>query len=1029
METIWLQRSSGEVPWGFRLQGGREFAQPLSVQKVTPGSVAGNVLVPGDIVLKIGNNNVTNVSHNEGQDLIRYSGDLLQLTIKRCPRVAASAPVSPTPMSQYNQYGTQSESPSSFRSLSPVSDNYPMYQQGYPYQQRMYPDERDSPRQFQSLPRHAGGYRNYQDQYEPQQPRREEYSTQTMPKPTPYRPNAGFQQQQPYSQMRNENENYGPGYNTSPYRPEPQQQAMYDPYQQDPYQNRSPGPNFSSDQNRSPGPNFSSGPPGYGIAPPTYGETQQRRGSNTSGPSYSRQTSSNMYQNQNVPSYDSQPGNNGYYVNSNYNESQSPYQRQDAGIRSYNGYEHQRPDDNQQRSYQSNDTSLQRQTSTGYQRQPSYEQHPQINNGRQAVQVSRINAFPGGLQQQQTPPSPPVREESRPNYQRQTSGGSFPKAPVYEAKICSAGTPSEGYLTKDNEVNQNYRNQNKILNPKKSSVPTGISSIEDILSPFEKFPNYYNEFVKQSNEPKQETDSGVASDISEPPRGFGSPLSTSSDLRPSPTYQDSVSDNQMNQMNTMYSPMSPMREDYSQTPSSPQVSAAPAPPPPPPPPPPLPPPSDFAPPPPPPPPLPVLPLPGAWSLPKRKIQPPSEEPTGDQQSIPDAVLNTMMKQQGSGQPKPFAYFTGGIDLKEFKKRNRPPPKVMPKGYKGPTVDDEAEVAYSKPKPVKNPQQQGPYKHVQYNNPINMYSKDNAEQQLKTQSQGSVTAVSGMPDKPAADIENSAVYKMIKESESSGKSSAPLTPDRECAPRKQGLSFLLLQSLYDNEMEENKTEPNPECAPRQKHQPRDPLLRHNSIDDEMTFSGLNKKTDIPSKAFRTLTRISNQNQNDTELNGQQQYQQDAHDKYLDNDEEENTIGKYEQGSIRYTGKHIPSPSFRVLQRLAKCQDDDQPAAVPIKQQRDEDDLPSDEDDGLPDTLSGEELTNKRYMGGHIPSRSFKYLQMSVGDSGEQNGSAGQSREATPPQKAPAGTGRTLKIITRSTAVKPQQQQEDTPSTDF
>ncbi|VDI82951.1 Hypothetical predicted protein [Mytilus galloprovincialis] len=969
METIWLQRSSGEVPWGFRLQGGREFAQPLSVQKVTPGSVAGNVLVPGDIVLKIGNNNVTNVSHNEGQDLIRYSGDLLQLTIKRCPRVAASAPVSPTPMSQYNQYGTQSESPSSFRSLSPVSDNYPMYQQGYPYQQRMYPDERDSPRQFQSLPRHAGGYRNYQDQYEPQQPRREEYSTQTMPKPTPYRPNAGFQQQQPYSQMRNENENYGPGYNTSPYRPEPQQQAMYDPYQQDPYQNRSPGPNFSSDQNRSPGPNFSSGPPGYGIAPPTYGETQQRRGSNTSGPSYSRQTSSNMYQNQNVPSYDSQPGNNGYYVNSNYNESQSPYQRQDAGIRSYNGYEHQRPDDNQQRSYQSNDTSLQRQTSTGYQRQPSYEQHPQINNGRQAVQVSRINAFPGGLQQQQTPPSPPVREESRPNYQRQTSGGSFPKAPVYEAKICSAGTPSEGYLTKDNEVNQNYRNQNKILNPKKSSVPTGISSIEDILSPFEKFPNYYNEFVKQSNEPKQETDSGVASDISEPPRGFGSPLSTSSDLRPSPTYQDSVSDNQMNQMNTMYSPMSPMREDYSQTPSSPQVSAAPAPPPPPPPPPPLPPPSDFAPPPPPPPPLPVLPLPGAWSLPKRKIQPPSEEPTGDQQSIPDAVLNTMMKQQGSGQPKPFAYFTGGIDLKEFKKRNRPPPKVMPKGYKGPTVDDEAEVAYSKPKPVKNPQQQGPYKHVQYNNPINMYSKDNAEQQLKTQSQGSVTAVSGMPDKPAADIENSAVYKMIKESESSGKSSAPLTPDRECAPRKQGLSFLLLQSLYDNEMEENKTEPNPECAPRQKHQPRDPLLRHNSIDDEMTFSGLNKKTDIPSKAFRTLTRISNQNQNDTELNGQQQYQQDAHDKYLDNDEEENTIGKYEQGSIRYTGKHIPSPSFRVLQRLAKCQDDDQP------------------------------------------------------------GSAGQSREATPPQKAPAGTGRTLKIITRSTAVKPQQQQEDTPSTDF
>lgn len=40
------------------------------------------------------------------------------------------------------------------------------------------------------------------------------------------------------------------------------------------------------------------------------------------------------------------------------------------------------------------------------------------------------------------------------------------------------------------------------------------------------------------------------------------------------------------------------------------------------------------------------------------------------------------------------------------------------------------------------------------------------------------------------------------------------------------------------------------------------------------------------------------------------------------DEEGRIGKYEQGSIRYTGKHIPSPSFRVLQRLAKCDDEDQ-----------------------------------------------------------------------------------------------------------
>lgn len=63
--------------------------------------------------------------------------------------------------------------------------------------------------------------------------------------------------------------------------------------------------------------------------------------------------------------------------------------------------------------------------------------------------------------------------------------------------------------------------------------------------------------------------------------------------------------------------------------------------------------------------------------------------------------------------------------------------------------------------------------------------------------------------------------------------------------------------------------------RQKHAPRDPLLRHNSIDDEMTFSGLNKKTDIPSKTFMKLTRISNQDGGQT--NGQQQCQQHEYDR--------------------------------------------------------------------------------------------------------------------------------------------------------
>lgn len=38
----------------------------------------------------------------------------------------------------------------------------------------------------------------------------------------------------------------------------------------------------------------------------------------------------------------------------------------------------------------------------------------------------------------------------------------------------------------------------------------------------------------------------------------------------------------------------------------------------------------------------------------------------------------------------------------------------------------------------------------------------------------------------------------------------------------------------------------------------------------------------------------------------------------------------------------------------------------------------EDDGMPETLSGEEMVDKRYKGGNIPSRVFKTLQKAVGD---------------------------------------------------
>jgi len=39
--------------------------------------------MPGDVVLKIGNVNATNITHNEAQEVIMGATNLLQLTIKK----------------------------------------------------------------------------------------------------------------------------------------------------------------------------------------------------------------------------------------------------------------------------------------------------------------------------------------------------------------------------------------------------------------------------------------------------------------------------------------------------------------------------------------------------------------------------------------------------------------------------------------------------------------------------------------------------------------------------------------------------------------------------------------------------------------------------------------------------------------------------------------------------------------------------------------------------------------------------------
>lgn len=71
-------------PWGFRLQGGSDFAAPLLVQKINAGSLAEQAgLMPGDAVIKINDVDVYNLRHKDAQDIVVRSGNNFVMTVQR----------------------------------------------------------------------------------------------------------------------------------------------------------------------------------------------------------------------------------------------------------------------------------------------------------------------------------------------------------------------------------------------------------------------------------------------------------------------------------------------------------------------------------------------------------------------------------------------------------------------------------------------------------------------------------------------------------------------------------------------------------------------------------------------------------------------------------------------------------------------------------------------------------------------------------------------------------------------------------
>nr|XP_014286610.1 PDZ and LIM domain protein Zasp isoform X2 [Halyomorpha halys] len=81
--SVRLSRTDNS-PWGIRLQGGKDFGQPLLIQKVNGGSLAERAgLLVGDAVIRVNNVDVSDMRHKEAQDTIVRAGNNFEVTVQR----------------------------------------------------------------------------------------------------------------------------------------------------------------------------------------------------------------------------------------------------------------------------------------------------------------------------------------------------------------------------------------------------------------------------------------------------------------------------------------------------------------------------------------------------------------------------------------------------------------------------------------------------------------------------------------------------------------------------------------------------------------------------------------------------------------------------------------------------------------------------------------------------------------------------------------------------------------------------------
>ncbi|XP_060097059.1 LIM domain-binding protein 3 isoform X9 [Heteronotia binoei] len=93
---------NGPGPWGFRLQGGKDFNMPLTISRITPGSKAAqSQMNQGDMVVAIDGSSTDGMTHLEAQNKIKSASYNLALTLQKSKRpipIPATGPRIDSPM-------------------------------------------------------------------------------------------------------------------------------------------------------------------------------------------------------------------------------------------------------------------------------------------------------------------------------------------------------------------------------------------------------------------------------------------------------------------------------------------------------------------------------------------------------------------------------------------------------------------------------------------------------------------------------------------------------------------------------------------------------------------------------------------------------------------------------------------------------------------------------------------------------------------------------------------------------------------